>query len=77
MIKITNNEFGQQLKELQDDKQSGLTGPFIHSAPKGNMHQGPFKEQAWMVGPDTVLKKTWSPEAGWLFYCSDTAGGRE
>ncbi len=77
MKKCTQQEFEQQLKQLRNDSQSGLTGPFIHSAPKGNMHRGPFKEYAWMVGKVTMLKKIWTSEAGWLFYCNDAAGGRE
>ena len=56
---------------LRDNPQSGLSGPFIHSAPKGNMFRGPFRERAWMIGKQTVLKKAWTPESGWQFYRSD------
>ena len=76
MKNCTQQEFEQQLKQLQDDKQSGLTGPFTHSAPAGNMVRGPFKEEAWMVGKETVLMRTWTEEDGWLFFCLDETGGQ-
>ena len=70
MIECTRQEFEQQLTQLQDDHLSGLTGPFIHSAPAGNMFRGPFKEHTWMVGKDVVLRKTWSPEDGRKYFSS-------
>ena len=68
MIECTQQEFEQKLQQLQADKQSGLTGPFIHSAPKGNIFRGPFKERAWMIAKDVVLKKAWLPETGWKYF---------
>jgi hypothetical protein len=71
MKKCTQQEFERQLKKLQEDKQSGLSGPFIHAAPRGNMFRGPFREQAWLIGKTTILKKVWAPATGWQFYRSD------
>lgn len=68
MKKCTEQYFEEQLKKLRNDPQSGLSGPFIHSAPAGNMFRGPFKEQAWMIGKKTVLMKAWAPESGWQYY---------
>ena len=68
MNEYTEANFKQALEELQKDPQSGLTGPFIHSAPKGNMHRGPFSDYAWMIGKETVLRKAWTPETGWRFF---------
>lgn len=76
MIECTQQQFEQLLKQLRDDPDSGITGPFIHSAPRGNMHRGPFKEYAWMVGKDTALKKVWIADLGWKFFISDANGGR-
>ena len=75
MIECTQQQFDEELSQFRDDPQSGLSGPFIHSAPAGNMFSGPFKEYAWMVGKDTVLKKIWTPESGWQFFMSDATGG--
>ncbi len=72
MNECSRQEFEQNLKQLQDDKQSGLTGPFIHSAPKGNMFRGPFREHVWMVGKDTMLKKAWTAASGWTYFCTET-----
>ena len=77
MMKYRQQIFEQWLKQLRDDKQSGLTRPFIHSTPIGNMHRDPFKKWAWMVGKDTVLMRTWSEEAGWHFFCLDGMGGQK
>lgn len=68
MDKCTQQEFEKRLDELRNDPQSGLTGPFIHSAPAGNMFRGPFRERAWMIGKKTVLMKVWTPETGWQYY---------
>ena len=68
MKKCTQMEFEKQLRILQEDTQSGLTGPFIHSAPKGNMHRGPFRDYAWMIGKEAVLRKAWTPEDEWMFF---------
>ena len=76
MIECIQQQFDEVLSQFREDPGSGLTGPFIHSAPKGNMHRGPFKEYAWMVGKDTVLKKTWTPDCGWRFFMIDATGGR-
>jgi len=32
-----------------------LSGPFIHSAPNGNVFRGPFAERVWLCGEKTVL----------------------
>ena len=48
MKECTQQYFEEQLKELQNNPQSGLSGPFSHAAPKGNMFRGPFREHAWM-----------------------------
>ena len=60
--------FDAHLQALQNDPESRLTGPFIHSAPHGNMFRGPFREKAWMIGMETVLMTTWTPETGWHHY---------
>ena len=70
MIKTTQEQFEHQLQQLQDDKQSGLSGPFIHSAPKGNLHRDPFREYAWLVKKEIVLQKTWNQKDGWEFFTS-------
>ena len=68
MRPCTPEEFKTQLERLQNDPKSGLSGPFIHSAPAGNMFQGPFRMWAWQIGSETILKKTWSPETGEKYY---------
>lgn len=73
----TQQEFELQLKELKADPASGLSGPFINSAPTGNAFSGPFKEYAWTIEKATVLMKKWSPAKGWNFYNSVIAGGVE
>jgi len=68
MKECKKQEFEKQLKEFQNDPQSGLSGPFTHAAPRGNMYRGPFREQAWMRGKATVLKRVWTPDTGWQYY---------
>lgn len=65
MIMCSEQLFYLLLEQFRNDAQSGLTGPFIHAAPAGNMFRGPFREQVWMVGKTVVLKRVWTPESGW------------
>ena len=76
MIECTQQHFEEVLSQLRADPGSGLSGPFIHSAPRGNMHRGPFKEYAWMIGKDTMLQKVWTVEHEWRFFINDATGGR-
>ena len=71
MIVCTQQQFEQKLQQLQMDKPSGLSGPFIHSAPKGNMYRAPFKEYAWTIKNRVVLQKNWNQKDGWTFLSSD------
>lgn len=75
MTECTEQIFKQLLATFQDDPGSGLTGPFIHAAPVGNMFRGPFREQAWMVGKTVVLKKIWAPETDWRFFIDASQSG--
>jgi hypothetical protein len=54
---ITCEQFNAALAAYQKNRPEGFSGPFIHSAPAGNMFRGPFEERAWMLGPKTVLIK--------------------
>lgn len=58
MIEITHKQFEHQLQQLQDDKEQGLSGPFIHPAPKGNMHSDPFRKYAWTIKGKLALQKS-------------------
>lgn len=68
MMPCTEQVFHQLLRQLRDDPQAGLTGPFIHAAPAGSMFRGPFREQAWMIGRTVVLMRVWEPDSGWRHY---------
>ncbi len=68
MMPCTEQMFNHLLEVLREDARSGLTGPFIHAAPAGNMFRGPFREQAWMIGRTVVLMRVWEPESGWRHY---------
>ena len=71
MNKCTEIEFHQQHQQLKENGQSGLSGPFIDSAPAGNIFRGPFREFVWVIGQEPMLKKTWTPETGWQFFRKD------
>ncbi|WP_372808587.1 hypothetical protein [Pontiella sp.] len=77
MSEYTQPQFEEVLGRFRADPGAGLAGPFVHSAPRGNMHRGPFKECAWSVGKDTVLKKTWTPDCGWRFFMRGATGGSD
>lgn len=68
LTEVSEQKFNELLAAYQTAKPAGFSGPFIHSAPKGNMFSGPFKEEAWTIGTETVLQKSWLPADGWKFF---------
>jgi len=68
MTEITEAEFKQRLADLKSQRKTdaagcciaGLLGPFVHSAPRGNFHSGPFHKKAWTLKGETVLAENTS-----------------
>ncbi len=73
---VSRGQFKGALAAYRENSTLGFTGPFIHSAPKGNMFHGPFEERAWMLGSETVLIKRRSGDGDWEYFASasDTGG---
>jgi hypothetical protein len=55
LSEISEQEFNEILAIRQATPSLEVSGPFINSAPKGNMFSEPFRQSAWIVGERTVL----------------------
>lgn len=66
--RTTCEQFNAALAAYQKNRPEGFSGPFIHSAPAGNMFRAPFEERAWMVGPETVLIKRQTENGGGEYF---------
>lgn len=64
--KCTKEEFDERMEICRNA--GALSGPFIHSAPRGNIFSKPFKKMAWTLNSETELMKQRSGEGNWEYY---------
>lgn len=65
---VKQDEFELALNALRSSGFSDISGPYVHSAPSGNMYYGPFRQSAWVADGKTVLLKKEDLAAGGCSY---------
>ena len=74
MKQCTQKQFEKRLEQLWKDCRAELSGPFIHSAPAGNLFGGPFSRRVWTLGKRPVLERRWRPDEGLTFWMEGASG---
>jgi hypothetical protein len=70
LTEVPQPQFETALKNFQKTV-PGFSGPFINSAPVGDMFTEPQRQSAWVIGNKTVLLKHENPLDGTVLYYAD------